>query len=76
MVGILILTFGIGLFLNDALQGNALIPSVFVLGVFLISVFTDGFVYGIIAAIVSMLAVNYAFTFPYFLASSYAFFAH
>lgn len=66
MVGILILTFGICLFLNDALQGNALIPSVFVLGVFLISVFTDGFVYGIIAAIVSMLAVNYAFTFPYF----------
>lgn len=64
--GILLITFGICLFLNDALQGNALIPSVFVLGVFLISVFTDGFVYGIVAAIVSMLAVNYAFTFPYF----------
>lgn len=33
---------------------------------FLISLYTDGFVYGIVAAIVSVLAVNYAFTFPYF----------
>ena len=65
-IGILLFSFGICLFLNDALRGNALIPSVFVLGVFLISVFTDGFTYGIVAAVISVLAVNYAFTFPYF----------
>lgn len=43
-----------------------LIPSVFVLGVFLVSSFTEGYIYGIVASIVSVLAVNYAFDFPYF----------
>ena len=43
-----------------------LIPSVFVLAVFLISLLTDGYYFGIAAALFSMLAVNFAFTFPYF----------
>ena len=43
-----------------------LIPSVFVLAVFLISLLTDGYLYGIAAALFSMLAVNFAFTFPFF----------
>lgn len=45
---------------------NALIPAIFVLGVFLTSVITSGYIYGIIAALVSVLAVNFAFTFPFF----------
>lgn len=40
--------------------------TVLVFAVFLISVFTDGYVYGILSAIVGTLAVNYAFTYPYF----------
>lgn len=47
-------------------EDNALIPSVFVLGAFLTAVITDGYFYGIAAALVSVLAVNYAFTFPFF----------
>ena len=42
------------------------ITTIFVFAVFLISLFTDGYVYGIFASIVGMLAVNYIFTFPYF----------
>ena len=45
---------------------TSLIPSLFVLAVFLISLLTDGYVYGIVSAFVSVLAVNFAFTFPYF----------
>lgn len=43
-----------------------LIPAIFVLGVFLTSVITQGYVYGILAALLSVLAVNFAFTFPFF----------
>lgn len=42
------------------------ITSVFVFAVFLISLVTDGYVYGIAAAVCGMLIVNYAFTFPFF----------
>lgn len=38
----------------------------FVFAVFLISLITDGYVYGVSAAITSMLAINYAFTYPHF----------
>lgn len=42
------------------------ITTIFVFAVFLISLLTDGYAYGIISAIGGMLAVNYAFTYPYF----------
>ena len=42
------------------------IPTIFVFAVFLISLLTEGYVYGVVSAVVSMLAVNYAFTYPYF----------
>ena len=42
------------------------ISGIFGFAVFLISFFTDGYLYGIVAAFLAMLAVNYAFTFPYF----------
>ena len=63
---ILLGCFGMCLLLQEVIQGNALIPVVFVLGVFLTSVVTDGYVYGIAASVLSVLAVNFAFTFPYF----------
>ena len=40
--------------------------TVFVFAVFLISLLTSGYIYGILAAVAGTLAVNYAFTFPYF----------
>ncbi len=42
------------------------ITTIFVFAVFLISLITDGYLYGIFAAIISVLMVNYAFTFPFF----------
>ena len=42
------------------------ITTVFIFAVFIISLLTDGYLYGIIAALLSTVAINYAFTFPYF----------
>jgi len=42
------------------------ITTIFVFAVFLISLFTKGYLYGVLAAFASTAAVNYAFTFPYF----------
>lgn len=64
--GILVVSFLFSLFMDGVFRTDALIPTVFVLGVFLVSVLTEGYVCGIVASLVSMLAVNFAFTFPYF----------
>lgn len=47
-------------------DNRSLIPMIFVLGVFLISLKTQGYFWGITASAVSVLAVNYAFTYPYY----------
>lgn len=64
--GILVVSFLFSLFMDGVFQTDALIPTVFVLGVFLVSVLTEGYVCGVVASLISMLAVNFAFTFPYF----------
>ncbi len=45
---------------------RTLTPMLFVLGVFLISLRTKGFVWGISASVISVFLVNYAFTYPYY----------
>ena len=47
----------------DGIEGYA--SPVFVLVVLLISRFTDGYLYGFIAAVLGVVCVNYFFTFPY-----------
>lgn len=42
------------------------VPLIFVLVVLVVSLLTDGYFYGILAALTSVITVNYAFTFPYF----------
>ena len=42
------------------------ITTIFVFAVFMISLFTTGYLYGIIAGVIGTVAVNYAFTYPYF----------
>ena len=64
--GILVVSFLFSLITNRFFQTYNSVPMVFVLGVFLISVITEGYAYGIVASLISMLAVNFAFTFPYF----------
>ena len=41
------------------------VPIIFVLVVLVVSLLTDGYFYGILAALTSVIAVNYAFTAPY-----------
>ncbi len=65
-LGILIAAFGICLLIQNVFRTEALIPAVFVLAVFLISLVTEGYVYGIASALISVLAINFAFTIPFF----------
>lgn len=61
----LVVTFALNLTLQSLLDTQALIPMLFVLGVFLVSWRTQGYFWGVAASLVSVLAVNYAFTYPY-----------
>lgn len=65
-VWILAAAFGISLLLQDVLEIAEHITTLFVFAVFIISLITDGFWYGISATVVSVIAINYAFTYPYF----------
>ena len=64
--GVLIVCFFCSLVTQRLSQTDMLVPMYFVLGVFLISVMTSGYRWGVAASGVGVLAVNYAFTFPYF----------
>ena len=46
--------------------GDAYVSMIFVLAVAGVARFTDGYLWGIIASLVAVLGVNYAFTEPYF----------
>lgn len=63
---LLLCAFLLCLWLVDAFGAREPAGVLFVFAVFLISLLTDSYVYGIISAFLSVLAVNYAFTFPYF----------
>ena len=63
---ILCACFVLCLLIQNTMQAPALIPAIFVLGTFLTSVITEGYTYGIASALTSVIAVNYAFTFPFF----------
>lgn len=65
-LALLCAAFGISLLFQYIFEVQEHITTVFVFAVFLISLLTKGYIYGILAAIVGTIAVNYAFTFPYF----------
>ena len=66
MLTILVLTFVFSIVLQNYLAAREHVTTVFVFAVFLVSLLTDGYVYGIVTAFLGMIAVNFAFTFPYF----------
>ena len=43
------------------------VPMIFVLAVLIVSLLTDGYFYGALAALVSVVGVNWAFTYPFFM---------
>ena len=57
--------FLVNSFLVERFDTKTMTPMIFVLGVFLVSWRTQGYVWGIVASFISVLAVNWAFTYPY-----------
>ena len=57
--------FLVNLFLVRQFDTKTMTPMIFVLGVFLVSWRTQGYLLGVAASLISVLAVNWAFTYPY-----------
>lgn len=64
-IACLVLTTALSAVLIVLGDTDAFVPLIYVLAVFIISRSTDGYILGIIASVFSVLAVNYAFTYPY-----------
>lgn len=62
----LLCAFGLSLLFQYIFDVHEHITTVFIFAVFLISILTEGYFYGTLAAFIGTVAVNYAFTFPYF----------
>jgi len=68
MVTIVILAifFIFSLFVQNIFDATSVVSALFALAVFLISLLTDRYIYGIWASLLSVLALNFAFTWPFF----------
>lgn len=66
MIASLCTAFVISLAIVQLFDIHTPIPAIFTLAVFLISRYTERYLYGVLGSLFSMLAVNFAFTFPYF----------
>ena len=68
LISLLILaaSFGVCLLIQNVFLTESLIPAVFVLAVFLISFLTEGYIYGVVSALFSVLIFNFAFSLPFF----------
>ena len=62
---ILLGIFCLNLLLQTRFRTQTMTPMIFVLGVFLVSWRTQGYFWGIAASLISVLAVNWAFAYPY-----------
>lgn len=67
-ISFVILTFAtiICILLRIFDDGNTYVAMIFLLAVLLISRFTTGYLYGILASILGVIGINYLFTFPYY----------
>ena len=65
MAAVLVTAFALSLTVLELFGIQSMTPMIFVLGVFLIAVQTHGYFWGIASSLISVLAVNYAFTYPY-----------
>lgn len=63
---IFFLTFILCMILHGMGLSQSLVDMLFVLAVFLISLMTDGYVYGIIASLCAVLVCNFVFVYPYY----------
>lgn len=63
---IMTLCFGLSMLMQYIFLIPEQVTTTFAFAVFLISLITEGYFWGITASVVSLLLVNYAFTYPYF----------
>ena len=63
---VLIASYFLSFCVQFGFQTNTIVPTIFVLGVFFISLKTDGYFWGIFASLVSVTLVNFTFTLPHF----------
>lgn len=69
-LGITLLILAIGFAICAVLQlisdTDFHVPLIFVLAVLLVSLFTDGYLFGLASSVISVVGVNFVFTYPYF----------
>ena len=65
-VAILVITYFLSYYMQFVFDTDTLVPTMFVLGVFFISRQTEGYVWGVVASLASVILVNFTFTAPYF----------
>ena len=63
---VLALTYFLSFYMQFEFKAETLVPTLFVMGVFFVSLQTEGYMWGVIASLVSVMMVNIAFTQPYF----------
>lgn len=63
---VLMITYFLGYYIQFVFVAETLVPTLFVLGVFFVSRQTEGYFWGIIASLISVMLVNFTFTAPYF----------
>lgn len=66
MIGALALSYSVSFLLQNVFDMQEHITSVFIFAVFLVSLLTDGYICGVITSLTGIIAINYAFTYPYF----------
>ena len=66
MVFVLGLTYFLSYYVQFVFDTDTLVPTLFVLGVFFVSLKTEGYVWGVVASLVGVMLVNFTFTAPYF----------
>lgn len=63
---ILVITYFLSYYMQFVFETDTLVPTVFVLGVFFVSLQTEGYIWGVLASLASVFLVNFTFTAPYF----------
>ena len=66
MIIILVLMYLINYILKETFATHTMVAAIFVLGIFIISLRTDGYLWGILASALSVFIVNFTFTAPYY----------
>ena len=63
--GILVLAAMFCFWIQGLSESDNHVPLIFVLAVVLVSRFTEGYLYGVLASMIAVVGVNYVFTYPY-----------